>query len=102
MKKTFVTLSGLSLLLAGTSLAEIQVGDGALQLDTSLTGVYDSNLRASVNNIEDYYLSFEPTLRYRRLGARFTTEGSAGLRIRRYLDTTSSNSGTPTCASTGP
>ena len=92
MKKAFITLSGFSLLLTGACLAEIQVGDGALQLDTSLTGVYDSNLRASVNNIEDYYLSFEPTLRYRRLGARFTTEASAGLRIRRYLDTTTSNS----------
>lgn len=92
MKKALITLSGLSLYLTGAALAEIQVGDGALQLDTSLRGVYDSNLRASVDNIEDYYLSFEPTLRYRRLGARFTTEASAGLRIKRYLDTTTSNS----------
>ncbi len=92
MKKAFITVSGLSLLLTGTCLAEIQVGDGALQLDTSLTGVYDSNLRASVNNIEDYYLSFQPTLRYRRPGARFLTEASAGVRIKRYLDTTTSNS----------
>jgi len=92
MKKAFITLSGVSLLLTGVCLAEFQVGDGALQLDTSLTGVYDSNLRASVNNIEDYYLSFQPTLRYRRPGARFVTEASAGLRIKRYLDTTTSNS----------
>ena len=92
MKKAFIKLSCLSLLLTGACLAEFQVGDGALQLDTSLTGVYDSNLRASVNNIEDYYISFQPTLRYRRLGARFTTEASAGVRIRRYLDTTTSNS----------
>lgn len=92
MKKAFISLSGLSLLLTGACLAEFQVGDGALQLDTSLTGVYDSNLRASVNNIEDYYLSFQPTLRYRRPGALFSTEASAGLRIKRYLDTTESNS----------
>jgi hypothetical protein len=91
MKKALITLSGLSLFTA-VCRAEFQVGDGALQLDTSLTGVYDSNLRASVNNIEDYYLSFQPTLRYRRPGARFLTEASAGLRIKRYLDTTTSNS----------
>jgi hypothetical protein len=92
MKKAFIKLSGLSFLLTGACLAEFQVGDGALQLDTSLTGVYDSNLRASVNNISDYYLSFQPTLRYRRLGARFTTEANAGVRIKRYLDNPSSDS----------
>lgn len=92
MKNASLKASALLILLAGVSRAEVQVGDGALQLDTSLTGVYDSNLRASVDNVEDYYLSFDPILRYRRLGARFTTNASAGIRSRHYLDNPNLNS----------
>ncbi len=86
MNNASLKAAGLLILLTGVCRAEFQVGNGALQLDTSLTGVYDSNLRASVNNIEDYYLSFDPTLRYRRLGSRFTTDASAGFKSRHYLD----------------
>jgi opacity protein-like surface antigen len=86
MKNAFIKVSALSILLAGVCRAEFQVGNGAFQLDTTLMGVYDSNLRASVNNVEDYYLSFDPTLRYRNTDARFNTEASLGLRARRYLD----------------
>src|SRR5665213_1645224 len=86
MKNAFIKVSALSILLAGVCRAEFQVGNGAFQLDTTLMGVYDSNLRASVNNVEDYYLSFDPTLRYRSAGSRFNTEASIGLQARRYLD----------------
>lgn len=86
MNNASLKISALLILLTGVCRAEFQVGNGALQLDTSLTGVYDSNLRASVDNVEDYYLSFDPTLRYRRLGSRFTTNASAGFRSRHYLD----------------
>ena len=86
MKNAFIKVSALSIMLAGVCRAEFQVGNGAFQLDTTLMGVYDSNLRASVNNVEDYYLSFDPTLRYRSAGSRFNTEASIGLQARRYLD----------------
>ncbi|HEY4247254.1 MAG TPA: outer membrane beta-barrel protein [Lacunisphaera sp.] len=86
MNNASFKVSALLVLLTGVCRAEFQAGNGALQLDTSLTGVYDSNLRASVNNVEDYYLTFDPTLRYRRLGSRFTTDASAGFRSRHYLD----------------
>lgn len=90
--KNVLKLSGVLVLLSTVCAGEMQVGNGAIQLDTSLTGVYDSNLRASVNDISDFYLSFQPTLRYRRLGARFTTNASVGMRFKRYQDYTSSNS----------
>ena len=86
MKNASLKASAFLVLLTGVCRAEVQVGNGALQLDTSLTGVYDSNLRASVNNVEDYYLSFDPTLQYRSVGSRFTTDASAGFRSRHYLD----------------
>ena len=91
--KNALKLSGLTVLLGTAAYAgELQVGNGAVQLDASLTGVYDSNLRASVEDISDFYLSFAPTLRYRRLGARFTTEASVGMRFKRYDEYTRSNS----------
>jgi len=90
--KNALKLSGVLVLLGTVCSAEMQVGNGAIQLDASLTGVYDSNLRASVNDISDFYLSFQPTLRYRRLGARFQTNASVGMRFKRYEDYTTSNS----------
>ena len=90
MKNAF-KLSGALLALYASGSAEFQVGNGAIQLDTSLTGVYDSNLRASVNNISDYYLNFTPSLRYRRIGARFNTEASTSVQFKRFLDHHESN-----------
>ena len=86
MKNALIKLSGLSIFICTVGFAEIPVGNGAFQLDTSLMGVYDSNLRDSASEISDYYLSFDPTLRYRRLGSRFNTEAQVGLRARRYMD----------------
>jgi hypothetical protein len=91
MKNAF-KLSGTLVLLYTACSAEFQVGNGAFQLDTSLAGIYDSNLRDSASGISDFSLNFQPTLRYRSIGSRFNTEAYVGERFRRYLDHSSFNS----------
>lgn len=91
MKKAF-KFSGAFVLLVAACAAEVQVGGGAFQVETSLTGIYDSNLRGSADGASDYYLSFYPVLHYRRPGGRFDTDARAGVRIKRYRDRTASNS----------
>lgn len=90
--RTKLTLPGAFLLLATVAPAEIQVGSGAVQVETSLTGVYDSNLSGAADGASDYYLNFHPVLHYRRPGGRFATDAHAGVRIKRYHDRTESDS----------
>lgn len=80
-------LSGLLLLVAPLAArAEWTFGRGALAVEASASGIYDSNLYTAVDAVEDYALSFEPVLRYRRSDSRIKTDGHARYRIRRYLD----------------
>lgn len=91
MKKVLATAA--LLVLAGPAVfAEWAAGSGALQLETLFSGTYDSNIRDSVDDIADYYFTFEPTLRYRSTDSRFTTNASAGVRFKRYADHSSANS----------
>lgn len=90
--KTAIQLAGLLAASCLPAIAEWSVGRGAITLETNLTGVYDSNTNASVNNISDYHLSLEPTLRYRRVNARVNTNASASVNFRRYRDEPGANS----------
>lgn len=92
MKTLSLKLAGITLLLTGSALAEYQIGNGAVQLEGSLSAVYDSNIRSSVNEVSDEYLTFFPLARYRRVGGRFNTEVSTGVLIKRYNDHTDFNS----------
>lgn len=86
-------LSGLLLTALAPGLrAEWAVGRGALQLEASASGVYDSNLRASADAMSDFYLNFHPVVRYRQTDARFHTNAAAGVRIKRYDEHTNSDS----------
>lgn len=85
-------LLGLLPALAAVCSAEWQAGRGAVTLEAALSAAFDSNLYASAREVSDYYLTFEPVVRYREPTARFVTNGSAGVRIRRHLDETFSNS----------
>ena len=80
------------LALTSTGLAEWKVGRGAVSLETELSVAYDSNLRASATQEEDYFVTLQPTLSYRESSSRFKTAVSASLRSRRYLDQTETNS----------
>lgn len=85
MKLKFSLVIGiLGIASAGSGRAEWTVGSGAIALETSLSGIYDSNLNASAVSLSDYALGFEPMLRYRREDALFKIEGRAGVRVRRY------------------
>jgi|GEM_PF-4064831 len=89
-------LPGLALLAAPLlARAEWDFGRGALAFEASASGIYDSNLYAAVDAVEDYALAFEPTLRYRRNDSRIKTDGHARYRIRRYLDHPEINSEDP-------
>jgi len=85
MKKVIHT-AALFTALGGSAFAEWSVGNGAIQAETRLTAAYDSNLRSSAYAIDDYYLDLQPMLRYRRTNARFATNASAGVDIKRFLD----------------
>lgn len=86
-----LTLAAALCALLATARAEWAVGAGAVQLDASLSGVYDSNLNGSAQNREDFFLNFHPNLRYRKADARFKTNAEAGIYIKRYMDYTTSN-----------
>lgn len=87
-----IKLTGMILLLTSTCWAEFEVAKGAVQLETSLSGVYDSNIRSASDEIADEYLALFPLLRFRRLGGRFNTDASAGVLFKRYQDHTEFNS----------
>lgn len=92
MKFPSKTSCVLLLVSAATLRAEFTVGHGAVVLDSSVTLAYDSNIRAASDNTSDWYLVLFPELRYRRVGGRFNTDVSTGIRFKRYQDNTGFNS----------
>lgn len=90
--KNIIRLTGLLALLGAPASAEWALGRGALQLEANLNAVYDSNLRASADESEDFYLSLQPILRYRRISARFNTNAMASITAKRHLEQTAANS----------
>lgn len=91
MKKKSVSpllVLGSAFLVCATSplQAFYEFGRGELILSTTATSTYDSRVNGGMNEDDDLIFSVFPEFRYIRDAAQIKLDGSAGVRVNRYLD----------------
>ncbi len=84
---TLLVLGSAFLVSASSTLhAFYEFGRGELLLSTTASATYDSRVNGGLNSEDDLIFSIYPEFRYLRDAAQIKLEGSAGVRVNRYLD----------------